>query len=440
MRQNTKQPHHIVIVGGGAGGLELVTKLGRYYRRIPGVDVTLVDQTLTHLWKPLLHEVAAGVLDSNEDELNLIAHAAQNGYQFQYGRMKNLHRDQKTILLSAVLNDNDKEIVPERAIKYDTLVLSVGSVSNDFGVPGVGSHCYFLDNRHQADRFHEDFLKACLHYQAQSTPPVKGQLNVVVIGGGATGVELAAELHHMIAQAASYGLDKAHSEKTFKVTLVESSDRILAHLPDDLSKAVNTQLTLFGVEILTGERVSAITEDHVETLSGHRIPSKMKLWAAGIKAPAFLKELDGLETNSVNQLLVNESLQTSKDNSIFAFGDCAACAIPGSDKNVPPRAQAAHQQAHLLFKSIKHQLKGKPLRPYIYRDYGSLISLSRQGGVGYLMGCVAGNFLVEGKLARLIYVSLYKSHLNVLHGYWRVFLMSLAHFLTRRIKPKLKLH
>ncbi len=439
-KNQVQSSHQIVIVGGGAGGLELTTRLGKLFGRSNKTQVTLIDENLTHVWKPLLHEIAAGVLDSNEDELNYITHAYSHHYHFQLGRMDGLDRTNNKIYLAAVLDDMGDEVVARRTLSYDTLIIVVGSVSNDFGIEGVKQHCYFLDNRWQADKFHQDFLRDCINYQIQQEPLREGQLDVVVVGGGATGVELAADLHHMITQAVSYGLDKIDPRKDFKISIIESANRILAHLPGSLSSAVTQQLKKLGVNIITDERVTKVDDKGVYTASGLFIPARMKLWAAGIKAPDFLKDIDGLEANALNQLQVKLSLQTTRDQNIFAFGDCASCPQPKSDLPVPPRAQAAHQQASLLAKSLKRYLVGKELLSYTYRDYGSLISLSRKGAIGNLMGIITGNFMIEGKLARLIYLSLYKTHQNALHGYWRVFLMSLADLLTRRIKPKLKLH
>jgi NADH:ubiquinone reductase (H+-translocating) len=190
-----------------------------------------------------------------------------------------------------------------------------------------------------------------------------------------------------------------------------------------------------------GERVTEVSEKGVYTHSGRFIPSELVVWAAGIKAPDFLSELDGLETNRINQLVVKSTLQTTVDDNIFAFGDCAACPWPGHDSNVPPRAQAAHQQALLLFKSMKRRVAGKPVLEYQYRDYGSLVNLGRYSTVGSLMGAVAGGSMyIEGLFARVMYQSLYKMHLMTLHGFFTVFLQTLARIITRRTEAQVKLH
>lgn len=430
--------HHIVIVGGGAGGIELATRLGRSLGKRGQARITLVDGNLTHIWKPLLHEVAAGSLNSSEDELNYVAQAKWNHFEFQLGRMCGLDRQRKIIQLQATLDEDGSELVPPREIAYDTLVLAVGSTTNDFGTPGAAEHCIFLDTRQQAERFHQLLLNQYLRAHANPEHSATEQINVAIIGAGATGVELAAELHHAARLLAAYGLDGIRPEN-LRLTLVEAGPRVLPALPERISVPVHETLEKLGVTVLTGSPVSEVAEAGLCTADGQLIPASLKVWAAGIRAPRFLNEIDGLESNRINQLVVLPTLQTTRDEHIFAFGDCAACPQPDG-KNVPPRAQAAHQQASLLAKSLKRRLEGKPLLEYRYRDYGSLISLSSFSAVGNLMGNLTGDVMLEGRLARWFYVSLYRLHQMALYGKFRTLLLMLSDRLGRSTEPRLKLH
>lgn len=430
--------HHIVIVGGGAGGIELATRLGRSLGKRGQARITLVDGNLTHIWKPLLHEVAAGSLNSSEDELNYVAQAKWNHFEFQLGRMCGLDRQRKSIQLQATLDEDGSELVPPREIAYDTLVLAVGSTTNDFGTPGAAEHCIFLDTRQQAERFHQLLLNQYLRAHANPEHSATEQINVAIIGAGATGVELAAELHHAARLLAAYGLDGIRPEN-LRLTLVEAGPRVLPALPERISVPVHETLEKLGVTVLTGSPVSEVAEEGLRTADGQLIPASLKVWAAGIRAPRFLNEIDGLESNRINQLVVLPTLQTTRDEHIFAFGDCAACPQPDG-KNVPPRAQAAHQQASLLAKSLKRRLEGKPLLEYRYRDYGSLISLSSFSAVGNLMGNLTGDVMLEGRLARWFYVSLYRLHQMALYGKFRTLLLMLSDRLGRSTEPRLKLH
>jgi len=433
--------HRILIVGGGAGGLELATRLGRTLGKRGKAKVTLVDANLTHIWKPLLHEVAAGSLNSSEDELNYVAQAKWNHFEFQLGRMSGLDRAEQRITLSAALDERGEVLVPERQLGYDSLVIAVGSTTNDFGTAGAAEHCLFLDTREQAERFHSQLLSHYLRAHASQSDTTE-QINVAIVGAGATGVELAAELHHAAHQLAAYGLDSIHPEN-MRITLVEAGPRVLPALPERIGKPVHKTLESLGVTVMTNASVSQVTRDALLTAQGDTITASLKVWAAGIRAPGFLKDLDGLESNRINQLQVRPTLQTTRDDNIFAFGDCAACPQPGSEgRNVPPRAQAAHQQASLLAKSLKLRVdgQGQALPEYRYRDYGSLISLSTFSAIGNLMGNLTGSVMLEGWLARVFYVSLYRMHQMALYGPLRTMLLMLSDRIGRSTEPRLKLH
>jgi len=431
--------HRIVIVGGGAGGLELATSLGKTLGKRGTASITLVDANLTHIWKPLLHEVAAGSLNSSEDELNYVAQAKWNHFEFQLGRMSGLDRAAKQIQLSATLDpETGLELVPARSIGYDTLVIAVGSTTNDFGTQGAAEHCLFLDTRKQAERFHQQLLNHYLRAHAGHDES-RAQISVAIVGAGATGVELAAELHNAAKELAAYGLGRIAPEN-MRITLIEAGPRVLPALPERIGQPVHQTLEKLGVTVLTNAAVSEVTAESLLTSNGQVIPASLKVWAAGIRAPGFLKDIDGLETNRINQLVVRPTLQTTHDDDIFAFGDCAACPQPGTDRNVPPRAQAAHQQASLLAKSLKLRIEGKALPEYTYKDYGSLISLSHFSAVGNLMGNLTGSVMLEGWLARMFYVSLYRMHQAALYGLFRTGMLMLGSRIGRGTEPRLKLH
>ncbi len=432
--------HQILIIGGGAGGVELACQLSRRLKRSKKAAVTLVDGALTHLWKPLLHEVAAGTLDSHGDAVDFLALARQKGFRFRLGAMEGLDRDHREIRLAPLYNEEGREVVPRRRFRYDTLVMAVGSTTNDLKVKGVLKHCHFLDHRDQADHFQERLFQEFLHAQTQEGLPREGQLDVVIVGGGATGVELAAELNFAVEQAAAYGLDRINPKEHMRIHLVEAAEQLLPSLPERVALETQEYLEELGILVHTGELVTQVTEEGVETRSDYAIPARLKVWAAGIKAPDFLAELDGLEANPINQLVVDQTLRTSRDANIFALGDCAECPWPERGTPIPPRAQAAHQQATFLTKSLTRRIKGKSLPEFTYKDYGSLINLSHYNTVGRLMGNLTGDITVEGLFARIAYRSLYRMHQRVLFGTWRTVLTMLGDWIGHTHHPRLKLH
>lgn len=433
----TTSMEKIVIIGGGAGGLELATQLGHKLGRNKKAEIILVDRNHSHLWKPLLHEVATGSMDEGIDALSYLAHARNHGFQFQLGSLTQINRDSKTIELAEIRDANGELLVPQRELAYDRLVMALGSTSNDFGTPGVKDHCIFLDNPHQARRFHNEMLNLFLRFSASEGSLDK--VNIAIVGGGATGVELSAELYNAVKQLHSYGY-KGLDSSALNVTLVEAGERILPALPPRISAAAHQELTKLGVRVLTQTMVTSATEAGLNTKGGEFINADLMVWAAGIKAPDFMKEIGGLETNRINQLVVKETLQTTLDDDIYAIGDCASCALPGGGF-VPPRAQSAHQMASRALENILAQRKGKPLKAYVYKDHGSLVSLSRFSTVGSLMGnLMRGSMMVEGRIARFVYISLYRMHQIALHGYFKTGLMMLVGSLNRVLRPRLKLH
>lgn len=431
---------HIVVVGGGAGGLELATSLGNKLGKKRKARITLIDAGLTHVWKPLLHEVASGSLDASTNEINYRAHARKHHYEFQLGRMSGLDRKAKELVIAPFHDEEGREVVPARTIRYDTLVIAVGSTANDFGTPGAQEHCLFLDSLKQARRFHNLMLNAFLRKNHEALQGKEHTLNISIIGAGATGVELAAELRLASRELPVYGMNQLRPSDV-SISVIEAAERILPALPGRLSAAATRELEKQHVKVLTGQPVSEVREHSIIMKDGTQLPSEMTIWAAGIKAPAFLAELDGLEVNRSNQLVVEQTLQTTRDVDVFALGDCAACPQPDSDRPVPPRAQAAHQQAGTLFKTLCNRLEGKEDVPFVYNDHGSLINFSRYTTVGNLMGNLSGRSMyIEGKVARLFYVSLYRMHQVALHGFVRTGIIWLMDKISRAMHPRLKLH
>jgi len=436
--------HRVVIVGGGAGGLELATKLGNTLGKKKVAEIILIDAKKTHVWKPLLHEIAAGSLNPDKDELEYLAQAHWHHFKFRYGRVNEVDSKNKTVSIEPTYDIDGAEIIPLRKIKYDTLVLSVGSTVNDFNIPGAKEFAVALDTQDQAERFHQKLHNSILRAQTQKGSVQPGQLEVVIVGGGATGVELAAELHKATREMTAYGLDRVNPDRDISIYLVEASKRLLPALPPKISASVESELRKLNVKLFLGERVTKVTKEGIETQSGKKILSSLVVWAAGIKAPEFLSQIKGIETNSIHQIKVESTLQSTSNTDIFAFGDCAACPVkPGSDLLVPPRAQAAHQQASMLYKSIKSKVlkPNKALPNYVYKDYGSLVNLGRYSTVGNLMGSLlGGSMFVEGLIARLMYLMLYQMHLSALHGVVSVVFRLLGKIISRRTEARVKLH
>lgn len=432
---------HIVIVGGGAAGLVLARKLGARLGR-SGFDITLVDRNPTHIWKPLLHEVATGSLDANLDEVGYRSHGHRWHYRFFQGSLEGIDRLGQQVLIAPILDEDGREIVSAHRIPYDHLVLAFGAISNDFGVPGVREHCLFLDTREQADRFRQRLLNHCLRVSRHLQQGTHGdaRVRVAIVGAGATGVELAAELYNAAEGLNHYGLD-VFDPSRLQVQLLESGPRILPALPDALANAAQAELGQLGVQVRTGARVVGVEQGRLLTTEADPIEADLIVWAAGVKGPEVAAHLAGLETTPSRQLKVRPTLQSTQDERIFCIGDCAWYVPDGEDRPVPPRAQSAAQMAETAYRNLLAAIDGSPMESFVYRDHGSLVSLSRYSTVGSLMGnLVGGRMAIEGRLARLVYLSLYRKHLLAVHGFLRGLVLILVGHVNQVVRPRLKLH
>ncbi len=425
----------LLIVGGGAGGAELAASLGGTLRG--KARVTLVDRVHTHLWKPRLHEVAAGVMRAAEGEVSYAAQAARHGYAFAWGTMEGLDVEAREVHLGPVLDPSSGEkLADARCVGYDTLVLALGSEVNDFGTPGVAEHCYMLDSAAQAEHLQQTFLGMAF----QVHQGVRDKLRVAIVGAGSTGVELAAEVDQAVQDLARYGL--MLGRERLELTVLDMADRVLPAVDKAVSDYAQRQLEQRGIRMMLGQKVTSV-EAHKLTLGDDTtVPADLVVWASGIKGHDMVTSIHGLTLNKRQQIEVDATLRCKGQSRIFAFGDCAHCTDLDSGSSVPATAQAAHQQAKLLARSLPHVLRGKDALPFHYRDRGTVVSLGQSHAAGEFAASGAGGSerSFHGRLARLIYAGLYRQHQAALFGWPRTVALALSDRLRSVTQPPVKLH
>ena len=195
------------------------------------------------------------------------------------------------------------------------------------------------------------------------------------------------------------------------------------------------------MRVLERTQVVKLEDRAVHTGDGTVIGADLIVWAAGVKGAEEIKGMSDLALTRGNQIIVRPTLQSETDERIYALGDCASCILPGKERPVPPRAQSAHQMASLVFANLVRAQAGQPLKDFAYSDHGSLVSLSRFSTVGSLMGnLVGGRMFVEGRIARMVYMSLYRMHLIAIHGWWRGITLIVIGHVNQIVRPRLKLH
>jgi len=419
----------IVIVGGGVAGLELATRLGRSLGKRGKRRIVLVDRAPTHFWKPLLHSVAAGTIDPATHHIDYARQAIDNGFEFVCGDVMNVNRHERSLTVRRFLPHASS---PEIVIEYDRLVLSFGAVTNFFGVPGAEEHCLSLDTVEQAEAFRQRFLDRCL------AAGMTGQsLDIVIVGAGATGVELAADLRHTVDTLVRYRVSKRDFARDVRIRIVERSERVLPGLDRSVSAAAAKRLAAIGIEICTETAVAEVTDNAVLTTDGQSFPSAITVWAAGVKGSGLATQL-GLAVNRNQQIVVGECLATRDDPHVFAMGDCASIVNTRTNVMVPPSAQAARQQAIFLADHLL-RLDRERLPAFRYRDYGALVSLGPFGTVGILLRAIGSRHVrVSGAIAQMIYVWSYQRYVMSNVGTWRTLGQMLARWMLSKTATPIK--
>ena len=381
----------VLVLGGGVGGLEAAAALGRHQN----ISLTLVDRSPVHYWKPSLHEFAAGTMQHQGNCIPFTDTAAKFGFTFVQSSPIAVNREAKTVSL-----ENGK------TLPYDYLVVALGSRANDFGIPGIVDHCMFIDSLKDADALFATFRDA-----VQKARAAGKKLSVGIVGGGATGVQLIAELCKSIDDAR--GLGPAVRKSLLDAVLIETGPRILPAFPEAVSTAATQQLEKLGVSVRTSAMVVGADETGFNLKSGEHIPASLRVWAAGVRASDATNLLEGLERGRSGQLGVTTTLQTTQDPTVFAIGDCSRIdAAP-----IAPTAQAARQQGQYIGRALPEIIAGKTPAPFAYNDRGAVVALGDYNGWGMLDAKRSfGGGVLSGLAARLIHEGLYRQHLAGILG------------------------
>jgi NADH:quinone reductase (non-electrogenic) len=378
--------HRVVILGGGFGGLDAAREL----KRAP-VSVTLIDRRNFHLFQPLLYQVATGSLSPGE-----IASPLRTV----------LRRQKNTSVLLGEARDLDVErrkvILESGEIDYDTLIVSTGSGDFYFGHDEWKQFAPGLKSIESATEIRHKILYAFEAAEKESDPEKRREwLTFVMVGGGATGLELAGALGEIARELR--GEFRSISAEKVDILLLEGGDRILANFPPDLSAKAEAQVTKLGVTVRKNARVMDIDANgvQVKTPGGmERINARTVIWSAGVRASAFgeiLQRRAGAQLDRGGRVAVNPDLTVPGHPEIFVIGDLANSGKDG--KPLPGVAQAAIQGGRYAARLIRKRLKGETLPPFHYFDRGNLAVIGRAAAVAEI-----GPLHVSGIFAWLIWL------------------------------------
>ncbi|GGE08861.1 NADH dehydrogenase [Aureimonas endophytica] len=419
----------VAILGGGSGGLELACGLARH----EDLAVTLIDRVGAHLWKPRLHEFAAGTVDTNLTEISFYVLASLRGFHFEQGEVMAIDRARRHVVLKRFEDARSEAVAPERFVAYDRCVVALGGVTADFGTPGVREHAYRLDGRADADAFRTTFVALMIGARETRRPA-----RIVIVGSGATGTELAANLRQ--AEQAFFEEGRGERDRLLSITILEAAPEIMPGSDDKLRRSVLERLQALDIDVVTNAKVAAVEDGGVRTGSGAIYPAEATMWAAGLVGLPVLKELADFEIDGKGRIVVDPWLRTTVDPLVHALGDAASLTPDGAERPLPPTAQVASQQAAYLARSLPRAIAGGDAAPFRYRNKGQLISFGQAGAVGILGGTRKDDFLIHGQFAKAAYSALARDHQWTVLGPVRGSMAILADIMMPAKGPALKLH
>jgi NADH dehydrogenase len=373
-------PHRVVVVGGGFGGLQAAERL----RRAP-VEITLIDRRNFHLFQPLTYQVATGALSPGEIAYPLRAVFKRNrNVRVVLAEVADFDLERRELQLRPVAGVP----APER-LSYDTLIVGGGSTYSYFGHDEWRAHAFEVKSLESALAVRSKLLRALEAAEAETDPARRAAwLTFVVVGAGATGVEMAGQIAELARDTVRRDF-RAVDTRAARIVLVEIADRVLTTFPRSLSRKAERSLERVGVTVLTGSTVTEIDEDGVtlERQNGEAqsVASRTIIWAAGVTPSSLagrLGELTGAERDRAGRVTVEPDLTLPGHPEVFGIGDMVRVRqADGSSVVLPGVAPVAMQQGRYAARVVQARLRGEESKPFRYLDKGNLATIGRGAAV-----------------------------------------------------------
>ena len=379
-------PERVVILGGGFGGIGAA-------RELKGVDVevVLVDQHDYHTFQPLLYQVATGLL-----EQPAVGHPIRDLFHKQDN--VRIHQDRVAAIDLEARRVTFDELEP---LSYDYLVVGIGAEVNFFGVEGAADHAFPLYTLADAVRLKNHVLRTWEKADREPSVIEDGALNIVVVGGGPTGVETAGALAELYNGVFRKDYPDVASDRA-KITLVEAGPEIFPMFKEDIRTYTEEALTKRGVEVQTGEVVESITPQRVTLKSGTVLPAHTLVWGAGLQGNALVQSL-GLELERGNRIGVDEELRIPSHPDVYAVGDVAAITDQKTSQVLPQLGSVALQSGEHAGKTLAQRIAGKETKPFKYKDKGTMAAIGRGSAVVQMLG----GKTMKGKTAQLAWATVH---------------------------------
>jgi NADH:ubiquinone reductase (H+-translocating) len=390
-------PKHVVVVGGGFGGLAIVRQLAKARRRGRlDVRVTLIDRRNHHTFQPLLYQVATAGLQTQDVGISLRAILRRQDVEIRLGEVTGVDAVGRELTLA-----------DGSTMTYDHLVIAAGAITEDYGVPGVAEHAFGLKSLAEATMLRNQVLRRFEEATSGSSPADDGTLSFVIAGGGPTGVELAgalAELVDLVVRRDHPSLDIDR----VRIVLVEARDQLLGGFSARSSRAALDGLQERGVDVRLDVGIASVTAEHVELTDGEVIPARLVVWAAGVGASPIAALL-GVPLGRGRRIPVDGHLRVVGLDDVYAIGDIAA-SEDSAGQLLPQVAPVAIQHAAHVARVLADTAGGRDLPAFRYRDKGSMATIGRASAVAEL----PGGLRIRGTIAWLAWLVL---HLLMLAGF-----------------------
>ena len=399
--ESRSDPFRVVIVGGGFAGLYTALELDRRLGHHRSLEIVVLDRRNYFLFPPLLPSVATGAIETRQVTYPFRRIFEATSVVFRKETVESIDVGARVIHTRADVDE--KSTALHRELRYDALVLAPGSDTQTFRTPGVAEHAFFMRELGDAVSVRNHIIDCFeLAAQEQSAERRAALLRFVVVGGGPTGVELMAEIRDLIEHVLSVRYPEVSSEEV-DLVLVQSAPQILPGWHPTVVQRATDQLHALEVRTLTGRKVQSVSEFAVALDGGETLPARTTVWCAGVKPAGLLGAVD-LPKHPSGRVPVEEDLRVPGRPEVFVLGDAALCQHEG--KSLPPLGQVAFQQGTHTGKNLARLIRGEPLTPFRYFNYGALVSVGEHFAAIDLMGV-----RMSGALAWFIWRTLYLTKL-----------------------------
>jgi len=395
------EPYRVVIVGGGFAGLYSAMELDRRLGHHRSVEIVVLDRRNYFLFPPLLPSVATGAIETRQVTYPFRRIFEATNVVFRKETVESIDVQARIVRTRADVDEQSTAL--HREIRYDALVLAPGSDTQTFKTPGVAEHAFFMRELGDAVSVRNHIID-CFELAAQEASPERraGLLRFVVVGGGPTGVELVAEIRDLVEHVLFVRYPEVNPSEV-DLVLVQSAPQLLPGWHPTVVQHAHDQLHSLDIRVLTGRKVLSVSEFSVTLDGGETLPGRTTVWCAGVKPSGLLGAVD-LPKHPSGRIPVGEDLRVPGHPAVFVLGDASLAQHEG--KPLPPLGQVAFQQGTHTGKNLARMIRGKPLAPFRYFNYGALVSVGEHFAAVDLLGV-----RMSGALAWFIWRTLYLTKL-----------------------------